>query len=99
MYFDKAKTHAAESPKVINPVEGFNPTDLNWRLIECLKRYRRAINQKTDAAGNPVRERHAHGADTLRYIAVNADNMHNEDENPIYIQGASYRPLDVGVGI
>ncbi|HUS87801.1 MAG TPA: PBSX family phage terminase large subunit, partial [Desulfosporosinus sp.] len=38
MYFDKTKCHAFTSPDITYPMEGFSPTDLNWRLIECLKR-------------------------------------------------------------
>jgi phage terminase large subunit len=97
MYFDKTKCHAAKSPEL--DIIDYHPTDLNWRLIECLKRYRRQINQQTDAAGKPVREKHAHGADTLRYVAVNADNMHNEEERQIIIPNLNYAPLDAGVGM
>ena len=82
MYFDQEKTAALKPPK--NPPDSdINHTKLSNRLIECLKRYRRHINVRTQAATAPVRDPHAHGADTARYIAVNADQMHNEGQKPI----------------
>lgn len=47
------------------------------RLVECLKRYRRRINQQTGAPGEPLHDEFSHGADMVRYIAVNSHNMHN----------------------
>lgn len=49
------------------------------RLIECAKRYRRAINATTNEPGPPVHDEYSHGADCLRYVAINADAMTNED--------------------
>lgn len=49
-------------------------------LIECLKRYRRNINTKTDEPGRPVHDSYSHGADAFRYLAVSNDLMTNEDE-------------------
>ena len=48
------------------------------RLIQCLKRYRRAINQQTQEAGGPLHDEWSHGADDTRYVAINAENMTNE---------------------
>lgn len=48
------------------------------RLIECVKRYRRAINQQTNEAGGPLHDEFSHGADNLRYIAINAEFMTND---------------------
>lgn len=48
------------------------------RLIECAKRYRRAINKVTGEPGEPLHDEYSHGADTLRYLAVNAERMTNE---------------------
>lgn len=47
------------------------------RLIQCVKRYRRAINQSTQEAGAPFHDEYSHGADNLRYIAINAEKMTN----------------------
>lgn len=49
------------------------------RLIQCAKRYRRSINQQTQEPGAPLHDEWSHGADNLRYIAVNAESMSNED--------------------
>lgn len=48
------------------------------RLIQCAKRYRRSINQQTNEPGAPLHDEWSHGADNLRYIAVNAEAMTNE---------------------
>jgi phage terminase large subunit len=51
------------------------------RLIECLKRYRRHINQQTNEPGNPVHDEFSHGADAFRYMALSVDEMTNESSN------------------
>lgn len=48
------------------------------RLIQCAKRYRRSINQQTNEPGAPMHDEWSHGADCLRYVAVNAETMTNE---------------------
>lgn len=48
------------------------------RLVECLKRYRRQVNNTTNEPGNPVHDEFSHGADAMRYLALNADNLSNE---------------------
>ena len=50
------------------------------RLVECLKRYRRSVNAQTSEPGAPVHDEYSHGADTWRYVSINADKMTNEDE-------------------
>ncbi len=52
--------------------------DKTKRLVECAKRYRRQINQTTQEASTPLHDEFSHGADNLRYIAINADKMKNE---------------------
>jgi phage terminase large subunit len=49
------------------------------RLVQCLKRYRRSINQQTQEPGAPFHDEWSHGADNYRYISINADKMTNED--------------------
>jgi phage terminase large subunit len=49
------------------------------RLVECLKRYRRSINQSTNEPGDPVHDEFSHGADDFRYIALNAEQMINDE--------------------
>lgn len=48
------------------------------RLIECMKRYRRNVPLSTGEPGAPVHDAFSHGADTLRYVAVNAAQMTND---------------------
>lgn len=48
------------------------------RLINCLKRYRRSINQQTLEPGAPLHDEYSHGADAFRYLCINADQMTNE---------------------
>lgn len=48
------------------------------RLIECLKRYRRAISSTTNEPGLPVHDEFSHGADAFRYLSVVADQLKNE---------------------
>lgn len=49
------------------------------RLLQCAKRYRRSINQQTQEPGPPMHDEWSHGADNLRYVAVNAEDMTNDD--------------------
>jgi phage terminase large subunit len=50
-------------------------------LIERLKRYRRQINRQTETPGNPLHDLNSHGADMLRYTAVNVDLMQNHRDS------------------
>lgn len=52
------------------------------RLVECLKRYRRNIGQKTGEAGSPLHDEFSHGADAFRYLALCADQLKNTDGKP-----------------
>lgn len=49
------------------------------RLVQCLKRYRRSINQQTNEPGAPLHDEWSHGADDFRYVCINADEMKNEE--------------------
>ncbi len=68
------------------------------RLVECLKRYKRAINQVTQEPGAPVHDEYSHGADAFRYLGVVADKLTNEDRRPQIVQ-AWGGPLDAEIGI
>ena len=48
------------------------------RLLECLKRYRRHINQTTNEPGAPLHDEYSHGADAFRYMALVADQLSND---------------------
>ncbi len=69
------------------------------RLIECCKRYRRHINKVTLTPGAPLHDEFSHGADTLRYVSVNADNMTNEDKKRYRPSIGGYSPVDSMVGL
>lgn len=61
--------------------------DTTGRLIQCAKRYRRQVNQTTQEPGAPLHDEWSHGADNLRYVAINADKMTNETfSGPIRIR-------------
>lgn len=47
------------------------------RLLECLRRYRRAIHTKTDEPMAPLHDEFSHGADMYRYIGQAIDLMRN----------------------
>jgi phage terminase large subunit len=47
------------------------------RLLHCLKRYRRTINQTTNEPGPPLHDEYSHGADCFRYLALCVDQMGN----------------------
>lgn len=66
------------------------------RLVECLKRYKRSINEQTNEPGAPVHDEYSHGADMWRYAAIDADKMTNEDEQPAIAQ--QWAALDAEVG-
>lgn len=51
------------------------------RLIECLKRYRRHINQATNEPGAPVHDEYSHGADAFRYLAMSSDELSNDSSD------------------
>lgn len=48
------------------------------RLVECLKRYRWNISQKTGEGVTPLHDQYSHGADAFRYMALVADQLTNE---------------------
>jgi len=56
----------------------FNKTRTE-RLVECLKRYRWNINQKTGEAVAPLHDEFSHGADAFRYMALVESQLINED--------------------
>lgn len=60
------------------------------RLVECLKRYRRAINQQTQEPQGPLHDEFSHGADNFRYVCVSADSMTNDDRAELV-----YEPIGI----
>lgn len=69
-------------------------------LGECLKRYRRHINSKTDEAGTPVHDRWSHGADDFRYLSLAAEKMDNDNEPRKIPPGAiAHYPVNSEMGL
>lgn len=50
------------------------------RLVECLKRYRRHISQRTNEATAPLHDEYSHGADAFRYLCLVAEQMTNSNQ-------------------
>jgi phage terminase large subunit len=48
-------------------------------LQECLKRYRRRINQQTQQPEGPLHDEYSHGADAFRYVATCVDMLRNDN--------------------
>ena len=56
------------------------------RLVECLKRYRRDINSRTNEANQPLHDEFSHGADMFRYagqaVGMMASNTYEYEAAP-----------------
>lgn len=52
------------------------------RLLECWKRYRRAIPKTANEPAKPIHDEYSHGADATRYLAQVIDRLSNELELP-----------------
>lgn len=48
------------------------------RLVECLKRYRRDVNSRTNEPGLPLHDQYSHGADGFRYLGQAVNRMASE---------------------
>jgi len=46
------------------------------RLLECLKRYQRLVNARTNEPMGPLHDEYSHGADCFRYVAMAAEDMY-----------------------
>ena len=87
----KRKTHVLPQTSV---EEGIKAARLLWprcyfdqgktaRLLECLKRYRRDVNQATNEPGVPRHDEYSHGADAFRYLGQAIDLMSNASNDAI----------------
>jgi len=45
------------------------------RLLECLKRYQRLVNSRTNEPMGPLHDEYSHGADCFRYVSMAAEDM------------------------
>jgi len=69
-----------KAARMVFPRVYFDKTKAN-RLIECLKRYKRIVGNKTGEAGRPQHDEFSHGADAFRYLALAIDLMGNNHGN------------------
>lgn len=53
--------------------------DKTAKLQECLKRYRRVVDQKTGEPKGPLHDEWSHGADAFRYTAIAVDGLRNDN--------------------
>jgi phage terminase large subunit len=60
----------------------FIDKDKAGRLVHCLRRYRRNVNDSTGEPGAPLHDEYSHGADAYRYAAIVADRMSNDMDMP-----------------
>lgn len=89
VYFDDGPTR--ESPSGYNGIA---------RLLECLKRYRRAVPSSTGEPGAPVHDEYSHGADAFRALAAVVDRISNDPHGVARrIPPARFRPSVSGAGL
>ena len=68
------------------------------RLIECLKRYRRAVPAATGEPGGPVHDEYSHGADAFRGLAMIVDKIRNDNHPARNIRVPAWRPNNRTIG-
>ena len=66
-------------------------------IVDSIKRYKRAVNSRTQEPGAPLHDDASHGADCYRYVAICAEQMDNEDERKESFIPA-FEPLDLEMG-
>lgn len=64
----------------------FFDKDKTARLVECLRRYRREVNSRTDEPMKPRHDEFSHGADAFRYLAQAAELMDNAGSGSRYVE-------------
>ncbi len=70
--------------------------DKTVRLLECLKRYKRSINQATNEPSTPMHDEFSHGADMFRYAAQAVEKM-GALSSPRR-RAEAWQPADPGAG-
>lgn len=68
------------------------------RLVECLKRYRRAVPLSTGEPAKPVHDEYSHGADAWRGLATIANRIKNDGDTPPPPSLPGYKSFDPGMG-
>jgi phage terminase large subunit len=73
-------------------------TERTARLVECLRRYRRSINNTTGEPGAPLHDEFSHGADAWRYCGVVVDQLRNETDRVVQTVARDFVPADAAMG-
>ncbi|MEJ5148969.1 PBSX family phage terminase large subunit [Comamonas sp. MYb396] len=68
------------------------------RLLECLKRYQRAVNSKTNEPMGPLHDEYSHGADAFRYLAMSAEHMYRSQQQRPIATSAAWTAHDPEMG-
>lgn len=68
------------------------------RLVECLKRYRRAVPISTGEPGSPVHDEYSHGADAIRGLATIVDQIRNDGDREPPKRLQPFRPFESSMG-
>ena len=68
------------------------------RLLECLKRYQRALN-KAGEGNAPLHDEYSHGADAFRYVGMSVEHMYRAQQaQPVVQASGNWAPLDREIG-
>ena len=68
------------------------------RLVDCLKRYRRAIPVSTGEPASPVHDEYSHGADAFRGLGLIVDKIRNAGDRPPPPRLPSFSVFDPSMG-
>lgn len=71
--------------------------DKTGRLLECLKRYQRQVNSRTNEAMGPLHDEYSHGADCARYLAYAVPLMKTGEEAKT-VATPVFQPFDAVMG-
>ena len=97
-----------KATRMMFPRVYIDDTKLEWsgtgyrdctRLMDCLKRYRRAIPTSTNEPAQPVHDEYSHGADAFRGLGMIVDQITNDDKPKRQRHSPSRAPRDEVVGI
>ncbi len=83
IYIDDTKRKVLGTARLLTGSTGYKGTE---RLLECLRRYRRKGGVEnpdgTREGAKPAHDEHSHAADAFRYLAMIADRVHNDGDEP-----------------
>lgn len=68
------------------------------RLMDCLKRFKRGVPEKTNEPGVPVKDEYRHGADAYGGLAMIVDKLTNDGADRPKLTFSEMVPADPGMG-